>query len=215
MGPMGPAGADGAQGLQGERGLDGAAGPQGPQGERGLEGAAGAQGPTGPQGTQGERGADGEQGPQGLTGPQGPTGPTGPSGMALRAEHSWMTSFAYTEMNVWVLVPDSQVDFYSDGGPLLISIDMTMKTNGQAFGCRPIVDGQWAGFYGGFTYIDRWTEGLTRTESVWQMWAKTRVYTGIGQGNHTLGVECRKDMDLVAEVGTTTVPQSVSVLEMH
>jgi hypothetical protein len=126
-----------------------------------------------------------------------------------------MSSFLYTAMNEWVTIPDSSVGFVSNGGPLLISIDMTMRTNGQAFGCRPMVDDQWAGLYGAYVYIDRWTEGLTRTDSVWQMWAKSRVYVGIPAGTHVLTVQCRKDSTMEAEVGTVTVPQSVSVLEMH
>jgi hypothetical protein len=135
--------------------------------------------------------------------------------MALRVQHHWMTSFVFTDKLTWVLVPDSEVTFSSEGGPLFISIDMTMRTGGQAFGCRPMVDGQWAGHYGNYTFIERWTEGLTRTVSEWQMWAKSRVYIGIPSGQHTLTVECRKDQDLEAEVGTVTVPQSLSVLEMH
>jgi hypothetical protein len=197
-------------------------GPQGPQGERGADGAVGAKGDKG---DAGERGADGAPGVNGLDGVQGPIGPPGPQGPAgpagggVRAQKSWNTAFQFTPPLTWVAIPDSTVTFVSEGGPLLINVDMALLgLNGapSLFSCRPMIDGEWAGVYGGFPVVPDWTEGLSFTSGGWRSWAKTRLYPGVPAGEHEMTIECMKD-DTTTDmrVGHPLIPQSVSVIEMH
>jgi hypothetical protein len=233
QGPQGLQGPQGERGLQGERGVDGATGAtgaQGPQGERGLQGergadgAAGAAGPQGERGLQGEQGAQGEQGERGLNGLdgsqgiQGPAGPAGPAGAGVRRQHSWIGGFIVHPTLTWVTVTPSEVTFTSEGGPLLIIADLSVNAAvAQTFSCRPIIDGQWAGVYGGYPFAPTWTEGtLTTFPGAWSMWAKTRLYTGVPAGTHTFAMQCLKEaLDKPMSVGHDVVPSSISVLEMH
>jgi hypothetical protein len=119
-------------------------------------------------------------------------------------------------MTQWVLIPDSTVTFMSEGGPLLISIDVSLYAAvAQTFSCRPLVDGEWAGHNGGHPFVSLWTEGLQGTTWGWVNWTKSRVYKGIPAGGHTLSVECLKDSAVEMLAGHSLVPQSVSVLELH
>jgi hypothetical protein len=179
-------------------------GIQGPQGERGLQGERGEAGPAG---------LDGSEGP---IGPQGPQGPAGPAGASLRGDHSWAEAFQFTAANVWLVVPASSMSFVSEGGPLVINVDMSLFSPDKAtFSCRPMIDGQWAGSYGNYPFSSQWTEGLAGTTWGWILWSKSRVYTGVPAGPHTLTVECLKDQPINAMVGHAIVPESVSVLELH
>jgi hypothetical protein len=131
-------------------------------------------------------------------------------------QHSWATNFSFTEVLTFVTVPGSIVGFESAGGPLLINVDMSLFASvAQTFNCRPMINGVWAGVFGGYPYVDRWTEGLTATQYGWVNWSKSRVYTGIPAGMHTLSIQCLKDGNVSMMVGHPIVPQSVSVLEMH
>jgi hypothetical protein len=116
----------------------------------------------------------------------------------------------------WVTVPASTVAFTSEGGALLISMDMALfSTVGQSASCRPMIDGRWAGDFGGYPFFPRWTEGPGYA-NWWYPWSKSRLYTGVPAGSHVLTVECIKDLDgTPLKVGHATVPQSVSVLEMN
>ncbi len=38
-----------------------------------------------------------------------------------------------------------------------------------------------------------WQEGLVYTAQGWATWNRARVFSGIGQGNHTMGVQCATD----------------------
>ena len=183
-------------------------------GPAGADGAAGAAGPAGPAGPAGERGTDGLMGPQGIQ---------GPPGGGLRAQRSWPgQGFTITQSLEWTTVPNSEVPFFSEGGPLLISLDLAVKapTGPQFFSCRPMVDDRWAGEYGGYPATQRWLEGVKGGHpnmEIWYGWDKSRVYTEIPAGNHTLSVQCMKvyhyDVDLL--IGNATVVHSVSVIELH
>ena len=115
-------------------------------------------------------------------------------------------------------IPASETTVTTEGGPLQISIDVSMTTTtNQTFSCRPTIDGEWAGHFGNYAYAATWTEGtMTTYASVWTMWAKTRVYTGVPAGTHTVAVQClRESMTSPITVGHAVVPGSLSVLEMH
>jgi hypothetical protein len=123
---------------------------------------------------------------------------------------------------VWTDVPDTALAFTSTGGPLIIGLDLSVKapTGPQFFSCRPMVDNRWAGEYGGYPATQRWLEGVkggVHEDEIWYEWQKSRVYTGIPAGDHTLTVQCMKvydwDVDLI--IGNSTVVHSVSVIELH
>jgi hypothetical protein len=63
--------------------------------------------------------------------------------------------------------------------------------------------------------VPKWTEGLFASLYGWSPWFKSRVYVGVPAGGHTLTIECLKDAADVMMVGHDTVPQSISVVEMH
>jgi hypothetical protein len=158
---------------------------------------------------------DGSQGP---IGPAGPAGPAGPGGASLRAQHNWNGSYKFLSGYTWETIPASVTAFVSEGGPLLINIDVSVKTAvPQTYNCRPIVDGAWAGLYGGYTSAAQWTEGAMTTpgENRWMMWSKSRVYIGIPAGTHQVAVQCFRESALVEGfVGHDIIPGSLSVLEM-
>jgi hypothetical protein len=114
-----------------------------------------------------------------------------------------------------VAIPGSTVAFASEGGPLLINVDLSLFTTvQQSTSCRPMIDGRWAGDFGAYPYSPDWTEGINYTD-FWTQWSKTRVYTGIPAGGHVLTMECRKADFADLTVGHQVVPQSISILEMH
>jgi hypothetical protein len=138
--------------------------------------------------------------------------------MTLGVQHSWLGAFSIADQFVWTTVPASATTFTSNGGPLQVSIDVSMTTTtNQTFSCRPIIDGQWAGHFGNYAYAPTWTEGtLTTFASVWTMWTKTRVYVGVPAGTHTVAIQClRESLTASITVGHAIVPGSLSVLEMH
>jgi hypothetical protein len=136
-------------------------------------------------------------------------------------QHSWIGELAITEHQVWKTVPESTVTFNSEGGPLLLNLDLTLysASSPQFFGCRPMIDGRWAGEYGGYPVAPLWTEGLNGgpQPDSWFDWAKSRVYTGIPAGAHTLTVECMKYYEYMTPftVGHAQVPLSLSIIELH
>jgi hypothetical protein len=136
--------------------------------------------------------------------------------MGLRGQHSWMEEFKVFASSVWTTIPAATVTFVSEGGPLLINLDLSVFADGgQTFSCRPMLDGTWAGEYGQYPVTALWTEGLNYSPYGWNQWSKSRVYTGVPAGQHTLTVQCVKDTTTAMQVGHAVVPQSVSVLEMH
>jgi hypothetical protein len=166
----------------------------------------------GPQGPAGERGADG------LTGPQGAQGPQGLPGGGFLAERSWVGAFPLAENLVWFTIPNSTVTFTSKGGPVLINVDVALYTEVPQYGsCKPIVDDRWAGEYAGYPGTDNWIEGLRSLNPGWLPLTKSRVYTAIPAGEHTLAIQCLKysDHSNAVLVGSTTVWQSISAIELH
>jgi hypothetical protein len=132
-----------------------------------------------------------------------------------------MNEFVITQNRVWTAIPESTVTFASEGGPLLINLDLTLysASSPQFFGCRPMIDGRWAGEFGNYPTGPLWSEGLNGgpQPDSWFDWAKSRVYTGIPAGTHTLTIECMKYYQYMTlfTVGHAEVPLSLSVIEMH
>jgi hypothetical protein len=139
----------------------------------------------------------------------------------MRAYHSWVGAFTVGTRFEWATVPASQTVFVTGGGPLLISIDVSVQSGiNQTFACRPSIDGLWAGAYGNHVNVPVWSEGAMTTygSTGWVLWNKTRVYVGVPAGTHTAAVQCLRESSTTAiTVGHSGngVPGSLSVLEMH
>jgi hypothetical protein len=191
IGPMGPIGATGPQGPAGPQGDTGPVGPIGPQGLQGIQGIQGDVGPIGPQGPQGPIGATGATGAEGPAGPTGAAGPTGPSGVSNFGEKSWLNGSSVSSASGWVTINGSLLNITTTGNPLLITVDLWLN-GGSPASCRPIIDGVWAGSYGGLpTGNGSWMDGQVDFGANQTSWSKTRLYPGIPAGNHTLQVQCR------------------------
>lgn len=223
-GPQGEIGPQGPRGFTGAMGMMGPTGEQGPRGERGLQGELGPVGPqgpiglTGPRGPQGIAGAIGATGPQGLRGEKGDKGDkgdTGDSGSALLAVSDW-GDFTLLNQN-WTSLKNVATKINSKGGPLMISFNISI-TGGELSSCQPLIDDKWAGSYAALKdpTPDKlsWKEGVTFTKNGWTSFNKTRVYTDIPAGEHTVTIQCGTSESL-ALACHSTVPCDLSVLEVH
>ncbi len=169
-------------------------------------GIPGPQGPTGPAGPAGPAGPEGPQGPKGDTGATGPEGPAGPAGVGagLVFNQVWSSVTSVPAFG-WNTLPGSSTIGTTQGGPLMISMDVIMRFGSHAT-CRPTVDGAWAGDYlpepkyAGDPY---WTEGLMAvgvSDPNFKRWVSTRVYLAVPAGPHTFAIQCATDQGTL-EVG--------------
>jgi hypothetical protein len=216
-GAVGPTGPQGPAGAQGAAGATGAVGPTGPQGPAGAQGAAGATGAVGPTGPQGPAGAVGAVGPTGPAGPAGAVGATGPSGVANFGQKSWNGGTTQAAGS-WVTINASTLAITTTGGPLMISVNVYLNSGSHAT-CRPIIDGLWAGSYGGLVQSGDpfWQEGLTYTGGFgnnWSAWQKTRIYPGVPAGNHTLQVQCATDGGTLGVCNANSIGCQVGFVEL-
>jgi hypothetical protein len=204
-----------ATGLQGPPGADGSVGPMGPDGPQGMQGPAGPQGTQGVPGPQGPAGPAGPVGPVGPAGATGPAGPSGPSGIVGSGQVSWANGPTIAA-GLWVNVPASTLNITTTGGPLMITVNMYL-INGSHATCRPVIDGLWAGSYGGLTNSGDpfWQEGLTYSAGgVWHPWNKTRMYPGVPAGNHVLQVQCATDSGTLSVCTAASVACSMHYFEI-
>jgi hypothetical protein len=93
--------------------------------------------------------------------------------------------------------------------------------NGSHATCRPIIDGQWAGDYGGQTKSISdpfWTEGLMAVGCCgggWRKWTNQRIYTGVPARSHTFEVQCVADGGFLTVNDNNTVFSSWTVFEVQ
>jgi len=86
--------------------------------------------------------------------------------------------------------------------------------------CAPMLDGRWAGEYGGLpftaptTLLPSWREGLLQTIWGWQQWSTTRVYPGVPSGTYVFDVRCATDSGFVQINNGTGMYSYVSVIEL-
>jgi hypothetical protein len=143
------------------------------------------------------------------------TGPPGPSGVANHGQVSW-AAMAMVPAGTWVTIPNSVLNITTSGSPLMITVDAYLN-GGSHSTCRPIIDGVWAGSFGGLPNPGDpfWQEGLTNSAGgAWHPWHKTRLYPGVPAGNHTLAVQCATDAGTLA-VGASSIVSSVHFVELR
>lgn len=164
-------------------------------------------GPQGPQGIQGPAGADGVAGEPGAPGADGQPGASGPAGAALVAHYTWSATTTVPCCSL-VKLAGSEFQAATDGGALLIQMNVHMRNAGsgappapvveQDSTCAPFIDNQWAGDYGGLPVGagSAPAEGIMQTTRLatqpfgWRQWAPSRVYAGVAAGVHTFDVRC-------------------------
>jgi len=64
---------------------------------------------------------------------------------------------------------------------------------GAWLSCRPVIDGMWLGTYSGAEFESNEEEGVAHqlsNDAYHDMWYRRRLYTGVPQGQHTVGLEC-------------------------
>jgi hypothetical protein len=133
------------------------------------------------------------------------------------AQVSW--AFPSTHgAGVWSNIGASILPFTTTGKPLLITMNLSL--NGGSHGtCRPMIDGVWAGTYGGLPNPGDpfWQEGLIGVGVVggaWARWNLSRIYPAVPAGSHTFQVQCATDGGTMQSCGTT-IACSFGVIELH
>src|SRR5262249_27000871 len=127
----------GWQGARGDQGLPGPKGESGGQGSPGLPGSPGQNGLPGQNGPPGPQGAQGPAGPAGPAGHDGQNGQAGLDAVLGRYQHPWQ---GRTGLNngVWTPLEGSRMRLSTNGGPLLIFMDVPLTGQPGGFAiCRP------------------------------------------------------------------------------
>ncbi len=94
--------------------------------------------------------------------------------------------------NQFANVTGLSLKFVAQGGPVRIALSIPM-TGGSHSSCRPLIDGVPAGKDDIDVLTYTWQEGLQYLASWWNVWNRTRVYTKVPAGPHTLTVQCVTD----------------------
>ncbi len=140
------------------------------------------------------------------------------TGLVNRAQRSWANGTTQGP-GAWVTVTNSAINMTTTGGDLLVSMNLSMN-GGSHSTCRTIVDGQWAGSFGGLPNSGDpfWQEGLNYTGAAaggWHAWATTRLYPNIPAGPHLLQIQCATDGATLGVCNSPSVACYWSVLEVR
>jgi hypothetical protein len=133
------------------------------------------------------------------------------------AQRSW-SGGAPQNAGAWVSIPNSLINLTTTGGDLMIQMGLSL-IGGSHASCRPIIDGVWAGTYGGLpnTGDPFWQEGLLCVGACsgnWQRWAATRIYPGVPAGAHAFQIQCVTDGATLTVCGSSSVGCYWSVVEL-
>ena len=129
---------------------------------------------------------------------------------------SW-ASATFHSAGIWTTIPASSISLTTTAKPLLITMNLSL--NGGSHGsCRPIIDGVWAGSYGGLINPGDpfWQEGLINVGlgGGWARWNLNRIYPGVPAGNHNFQIQCVTDAATMQSCGGT-IGCSFAVIELH
>ncbi len=94
--------------------------------------------------------------------------------------------------NQFTNVNGLSLKFVAQGGPVRVALSIPM-TGGSHSSCRPLIDGVPAGKDDIDVLTYGWQEGIQYVTSQWNVWNRTRVYTKVPAGPHTLTVQCLTD----------------------
>jgi len=126
-------------------------------------------------------------------------------------------------------IAESTFTARTNGGPLLISTTISLyHSSGETTGlltCYPVIDGQWAGVYGGLPTgsTPPWDKEnvllITRHQELLVPWTPSRVYPGVPAGTHTFGLRCEGSLWNVFGPGGfsagVNTPASISIIELQ
>ena len=132
-------------------------------------------------------------------------------------QSSWVGGVSITA-GAWGTIPASSTAFVTTGKPLLITMNLSLNGGSHA-GCRPTIDGNWAGTYSGMTGGGDpfWQEGIIRVgilgPSTWARWTLSKVYAGVPAGFHTFAVQCATDGGTLL-TGSSSIGSSWGAIEL-
>ena len=155
------------------------------------------------------------------------TGSSSPGGK-LVGEKTWIGDTLIVT-NEPQTIADSTFTARTNGGPLLINTTISLfHFGGDVSGfatCYPMIDGQWAGVYGGLPtgstppFDKEHVVLLPRLEQLLVPWTPSRVYPGVPAGTHTFGLRCEGSLFHVFGPGVfgagANVPASISIIELQ
>jgi len=147
----------------------------------------------------------------------GPEGPPGSSGLTVVLDNRWSSESTHLA-SAWSTVPASVAVGTTQGGPLMILMDLSF-TGGSHAVCQPIIDEQWAGDYSGQAKPTGpfWVEGVIATGAGgggYRKWATSRLYMGVPSGTHTFAIQCATDGGTLS-VNGPDIYSSWTVLELR
>ncbi len=188
----------------GAPGDPGTAGPAGPAGPTGQPGPAGPDGATGQPGPAGPAGATGQPGPSGPGGAVGPTGPAGAPGL-VAVTRLQFSSGASTPVNTVstdiVAIPGTGNQVFSAtraNAALRITLPTAVSISGTSNICyyELRVDGANANGSDSSTFNSATSrDGLVSGSTTAVPATIEAVFTGIGQGSHSVSVWARSSVD--------------------
>jgi hypothetical protein len=118
--------------------------------------------------------------------------------------------------STWVTIQGSAFTMTTLGGALLINLNLFVS-GGSHITCQPIIDGLWAGSYGGLPNPGDpfWKEGLVNSGvGGWHPWTTSRLYRGVPPGTHTFAAQCTTDSGTGAYCAGTSIGCSMNVIEI-
>lgn len=134
---------------------------------------------------------------------------------------TWNTQTNVQQCCNWVALPDSTRTVTTNGGPLLIHVNVALNGGANAT-CAPFIDGRWAGEYGGLPNDNPdpaspfWREGFVQTQWGAVHWSPTRVYPNVPAGTYMFDVRCASDSGGLRVNAPPSISSSyVSIVELR
>lgn len=129
----------------------------------------------------------------------------------------WYSFLTFT-CCAWTAVPDSLQTVTTTGGTLLVQMNLAVYPDGifaNEFGCRPTIDGVWAGQYGNQPASagdPLFTEGqITMDIGGDYLYSTSRIYDGVPAGQHVFEIECATDQSYQVDMSGTFIDGLVNI----
>jgi len=135
-------------------------------------------------------------------------------------EKSWSSQTSAACCDQWFPVSGSTITATTNGGPLLIQMNVYMAGGSHAT-CRPTIDGVWAEDFASLPISPTdpyWTEGILGvgiTGDAWHAWNKSRIYFNVPAGSHMFRIQCATDEGTLTIGSSPTVTSSWSIIELR
>ena len=103
--------------------------------------------------------------------------------------------------NTWYTLPhyNTTIDVQHGNLDIYQNIQLYHVNPNAYFTCRPLIDDQWAGSFAGLSWDANDQEGAHReayqSDGHHGMWNRSRIYTDIPPGSHTVKIQCLSDQN--------------------